>query len=185
LVLFKHKIVNGNTIKPGDIIIGIASSGVHSNGYSLVRKLFFDIKKYTTETKLHELSKPLGATLLEPTRIYVKPILKALESIAIKGMVHITGGGFYENIPRILPETTAAYIDKSSFPVPPIFALIQHDGNIDEREMFTTFNMGIGMMCIVSKKDADALITGLTQHGEKAYSIGQIKSRVDAPVIIS
>ena len=184
-VVDKHKIVNGNTIKPGDIIIGIASSGVHSNGYSLVRKLFFDIKKYTTETKLHELSKPLGATLLEPTRIYVKPILKALESIAIKGMVHITGGGFYENIPRILPKNTAAYIDKSSFPVPPIFALIQHDGNIDEREMFTTFNMGIGMMCIVSKKDADALITGLTQHGEKAYSIGEIKSRVDAPVIIS
>ncbi len=183
-VVDRHRIINGNTITPGDVIVGIASSGIHSNGYSLVRKLFFEIKKYTVETKLNELSKPLGAVLLEPTRIYVTPILKALETVTIKGLVHITGGGFYENIPRILPDTTAAYIEKKSFFVPPIFQIIQREGNIEEREMFTTFNMGIGMICVVAKDEADTLIKILTQNGEKAYIIGTIQSRSGNPVIL-
>ncbi len=184
-VVDKQRIINGSTIQPGDVIIGIASSGIHSNGYSLVRKLFFDIKKYKVETKLDELNKPLGEVLLEPTRIYVKPILKALETVTIKGLVHITGGGFYENIPRILPDNTAAYIEKKLFPVPPIFQIIQKEGSIEEKEMFTTFNMGIGMMCVVAKNDAESLVNILIQQGEKAYIIGNIQSRSGGPVVLS
>ncbi|MGB4268449.1 MAG: phosphoribosylformylglycinamidine cyclo-ligase [Spirochaetota bacterium] len=183
-VVDRHRIIDGSTIKPGDAIVGIASSGIHSNGYSLVRKLFFDIKKYTIETKLNELPESLGRVLLEQTRIYVKPILKALETVTIKGLVHITGGGFYENIPRILPDSTAAYIEKKSFGVPPIFQIIQREGNIEEKEMFTTFNMGIGMICVVDKNDADTLLQSLTQSGEKAYFIGHIESRSGSPVIL-
>jgi len=183
-VVDRHRIIDGSTIKPGDVIVGIASSGIHSNGYSLVRKLLFDIKKYTVETKLNELSKPLGQELLEPTRIYVTPILKALAKVTIKGLVHITGGGFYENIPRILPVTIAAYIEKKSFSVPPIFQIIQREGNIEEKEMFTTFNMGIGMICVVAKDDAKSLVNILTQNGEKAYIIGHIQSRSGNPVIL-
>lgn len=183
-VVDKHRIINGNTIKPDDVIVGIASSGIHSNGYSLVRKLFFDIKKYTVETKLDELSKPLGEVLLEPTIIYVKSILKALETVTIKGLVHITGGGFYENIPRILPNTTAAFIEKKSFTVPPIFQIIQHEGNIEEKEMFTTFNMGIGMICVVTKDDVDPLVKILKQNGLNAYIIGHIQSRSGKSVIL-
>jgi len=183
-VVDRPRIIDGSTIKPNDVVVGIASSGIHSNGYSLVRKLFFDIKQYTVETKLNELSKPLGDVLLEPTRIYVKPIIKALETVTIKGLVHITGGGFYENIPRILPDTTAAFIEKKSFTIPPIFQIIQHEGNIEEKEMFTTFNMGIGMICVVAKDDADSLLNILKQNGEKAYIIGHIQSRSDNPVIL-
>ncbi len=183
-IVDRHSIIDGSAIIPGDAIVGIASSGIHSNGYSLVRKLFFDIKKYTIETKLNELSKSLGHVLLEPTRIYVKPILKALETVAIKGLVHITGGGFYENIPRILPDSTAAYIEKKSFDVPPIFQIIQREGNIEEKEMFTTFNMGIGMICVVAKDDADSLVKILTQNNENAYIIGHIQSRSGSPVIL-
>lgn len=184
-VVDRQRIINGSTIQPGDLIIGIASSGIHSNGYSLVRRLLFDIKKYTVETKLNDLPKPLGEVLLEPTRIYVKPILKAMETVTIKGLVHITGGGFYENIPRILPDTTAAYIEKKSFPVPPIFQIIQREGSIEEKEMFTTFNMGIGMMCVVAKNDAETLVKILNQNGETAYIIGNIQSRRDKPVVLS
>lgn len=183
-VVDRQQIINGTGIKKGDAIIGIASSGVHSNGFSLVRKLLFEMKNYTVETTFNELSKPLGQTLLEPTRIYVKPILTALTSAPIKGLVHITGGGFYENIPRILPDNTAALINKASFPVPPIFKIIQRDGAVDDKEMFTTFNMGIGMMCIADKKDADALTASLSRSGEHAYIIGEIISRADAPVIL-
>ncbi|MCX8122822.1 MAG: phosphoribosylformylglycinamidine cyclo-ligase [Spirochaetes bacterium] len=183
-VVDKQRIINGSTIQPGDVIIGVASSGIHSNGYSLVRKLLFDIKKYTITTKFDDLPKPLGEVLLEPTRIYVKPILKALETVTIKGLVHITGGGFYENIPRILPHNTAAYIEKKSFPVPPIFQILQREGKIEEKEMFTTFNMGVGMMCVVAQNEAETLIKILTQHGEHAYIIGTIQSRRDQPVVL-
>ncbi|PKL16678.1 MAG: phosphoribosylformylglycinamidine cyclo-ligase, partial [Spirochaetae bacterium HGW-Spirochaetae-5] len=139
-VVDKKKIINGENISSGDIIIGLPSSGIHSNGYSLVRKLMFDVKKYTAATKLNDLSEDLGHTLLTPTKIYVKALHSALNAgVPIKGLVHITGGGFYENIPRILPDDAAVKISKGSYPVPPIFKIMEREGEISEKEMFTTF----------------------------------------------
>jgi phosphoribosylformylglycinamidine cyclo-ligase len=170
----REKIINGNNIKKGDVIIGLPSSGIHSNGYSFVRKLLFDIKGYKTETKINELEKSLGETLLTPTRIYTKSIISSIESgIILKGLVHITGGGFYENIPRILPDNIGVIIEKNSFTIHPIFNFMQKEGNVEDREMFTTFNMGIGMMVFADKNSADSLIKNLTDSGEKPLIIGE------------
>lgn len=174
-IVDRKKIINGNTIGAGDIIIGIPSSGIHSNGYSLVRKLFFEMKGYSLDKKFNDLEKTLGETLLIPTTIYVKGIKSFMESgINPKGIVHITGGGFYENIPRILPQNTSVVIEKKSFPVPPIFNIIKKEGSVDEAEMFTTFNMGIGMMIFVDKNQGDAALKALDEAGFPSYIIGEV-----------
>ena len=174
-VVDREKIITGNTIKHGDIIIALPSSGIHSNGYSLVRKLFFDIKKYPIEKKLADLTGTLGENLLTPTRIYCKAVNSALSTgVDIKGMVHITGGGFYENIPRILPDNTSAVIKKESLEILPIFKVIQMEGDVAEREMFTTFNMGTGMMLFTDSNNSSALMDALAKAGECPRIIGEV-----------
>lgn len=184
-VVDRHRIIDGSGITEGDVIIGLPSSGIHSNGYSLVRKLFFGMKKYDPEKTYGDLEKPLGSVLLEPTRIYTKSITACLsDEIPVKGMVHITGGGFYENIPRILPEKISVEIDKKSFEVPEIFQLIQQDGNINETEMFTTFNMGIGMMLFTDKDSAGRLAAKLQSEGENPRIIGKVTRKTDKKVLL-
>ncbi|MDD3193378.1 MAG: phosphoribosylformylglycinamidine cyclo-ligase [Oscillospiraceae bacterium] len=170
----KSKILNMNTIGEGDAIIGLASSGVHSNGFSLVRKVF-DVEHSDLNGYADRLGKPLGETLLTPTRIYVKPILALMEQVQIKSISHITGGGFYENIPRAIPEGYQAVIDRDAVEVLPIFKLIQEVGKIPERDMFNTFNMGIGMCVVVRKEDAAKAVKILSGCGEKAKIIGEIQ----------
>jgi phosphoribosylformylglycinamidine cyclo-ligase len=182
-VVDKGKIINGENLVPGDMIIGLPSSGIHSNGYSLVRKLFFEKKKYTVKTKLDDLGDELGNVLLTPTKIYVKAIHSCIDSgVTIKGLVHITGGGFYENIPRILPASTAVKIHKESFPVPPIFRIMQQEGEINEKEMFTTFNMGIGMIAFVSREYVDRTMEQFKNEGINPYLIGEVTSFGDVKV---
>lgn len=177
-VVDRANIINGNDITPGDVIIGLPSSGIHSNGYSMVRKLFFDIKKFTVSSRLNDLDGTLGTVLLTPTRIYTRSIMDCLAgAIPLKGLVHITGGGFYENIPRILPDKTAVRINRSSFEIPPIFSIIQREGTVSDREMFTTFNMGIGMMIVVHPDHADKAMIRLKQSGETPRIIGTVIDR--------
>ena len=173
-VVDKAKIIDNKTMKEGDVIIALPSSGVHSNGFSLVRKVF-DIENADIKKPLDALNgKSLGETLLTPTRIYVKPVLELLEKVTVKGISHITGGGFYENIPRSIPDGLGANIDKSSVKILPIFKLIQETGNISERDMFNTFNMGVGMGIVVAKEDAEKALESLKGSGEDAYIIGEI-----------
>ncbi len=173
-VVDKTKILNNKTIKEGDAVIAIASSGVHSNGFSLVRKVF-DIENADIKTPLEELSgKSLGETLLTPTKIYVKSILSLIEQVQVKAISHITGGGFYENIPRSIPDGFGAKIDKKAVKILPIFNLIAKAGNVSERDMFNTFNMGVGMSVVVNKQDADKAVEILKACGEDAYVMGEI-----------
>lgn len=170
-------IVDGSGIAHNDVLIGIHSSGLHSNGFSLVRKVMFDVAHMDIDTYVEELGKPLGEELLIPTRIYVKSILNILRDFRIKGMVHITGGGFVDNIPRVLPSRSCAVIDKKSWDVPPIFRLIQKLGDVDEKEMFRTFNMGIGMILVVSPDDSDDVLLRLKGLKETASIIGHVDKR--------
>lgn len=172
-IVDKSKIIDNKKMKKGDVVIAIPSSGVHSNGFSLVRKVF-DVENSDINTYVPELCASVGEALLTPTKIYVKPILKLLETVDVKGISHITGGGFYENIPRIIPDGLCALIDKSAVKVLPIFELIAKTGKICERDMFNTFNMGVGMSVVVSADAADASIALLKQNGENAYVIGEI-----------
>ena len=173
-VVDKDKIIDNKTMKAGDVIIALPSSGVHSNGFSLVRKVF-DVENSDITSPVEELGgKSVGETLLTPTKIYVKPVLALLEKIAVKGISHITGGGFYENIPRSIPDSLGAKIDKSAVKVLPIFDLIAKKGGISERDMFNTFNMGVGMSIVVAKEDADKALEILKAQGEDAYIIGEI-----------
>lgn len=172
-IVDKEKIINPETIEIGDIVIGLASSGVHSNGFSLVRKIF-NVNEENLKEYKPELGKTLGEALIEPTKIYVKPVLKLLEEVKVKGISHITGGGFYENMPRMLNDSVALNIDKNSYEVPAIFKLIQKEGNIPERDMYNTFNMGIGMAIIVSKQDKEKALQILKEAGETAYVIGEV-----------
>lgn len=171
----KSKIINGSAVKAGDAIIGIASSGIHSNGYSLVRKLFFELNDYSVNTYVEELGCTLGEELLKPTRIYVKTVQSLIEKFAIKGIAHITGGGFIENIPRTIPEGLKAVIDLNSYEVPQIFKLMQHLGSIEEREMYNTYNMGIGMVFVVDSGIADDVLKELKTLGETAYLLGTVE----------
>lgn len=174
-IVDRPKAIDGTTIAAGDAVIGLASSGVHSNGFSLVRKLLLEKKGYALTDKLPELEgKTLGEVLLEPTRIYVKQILNILESVKIKGMAHITGGGFIENIPRVLPEGVNVDITRGSWPVLPIFNLMQRDGGISDRDMYTTFNMGIGMVLVVPAEQAEETLRIAKAQGEQAYRIGTV-----------
>lgn len=173
-IVDKTKVITGENIEAGDIILGLPSSGIHSNGYSLVRRLFFDILNMKTTDYVEELENTLGEELLTPTKIYVKSILGLIEKINVKGISHITGGGFYENIPRILPENVDAKIDVSGWELPPIFKLIQEKGNVDLEEMFSTFNMGIGMIIVVKERDVKEAVSVLKELGEDAKIIGEI-----------
>lgn len=168
-VVEKDNIINGSTVEEGDVLVGIASSGVHSNGYSLVRKLVDNFQ-------VDFFGSALGEVLLTPTKIYVKPVLKLLEKFKIKAMAHITGGGFYENIPRMFKEDFTAVIDKNSFEMPEIFKYIM-DLGVDEEHMYNTYNMGIGFVLCVDSKDAPDIIKDLNEMGEKAYIIGHVKRR--------
>jgi phosphoribosylformylglycinamidine cyclo-ligase len=171
----KANIVDGRNIVEGDVIIGVPSSGVHSNGFSLVRKLLLDHKKYDLHDEIKELGDKLGNVLLMPTKIYVKAIKAALEAGGVKGVAHITGGGFYENVPRALPKGLKAVIDTNSIKKLPIFEFIQKEGNISDKEMYSTFNMGIGLMIIASKDRKDSVLKALAKAGEKAVELGVVE----------
>ena len=174
-VVDKAKIIDNNSMREGDVIIALPSSGVHSNGFSLVRKVF-DVENSDIKTPVEALGgKSVGEALLTPTRIYVKPVLALLEQVKVKGISHITGGGFYENIPRSIPDGLGAVIDKASIRILPIFELIAKTGNIPERDMFNTFNMGVGMSIVVSPEESDKALEILRANGEDAYIIGHIE----------
>lgn len=174
-VVEKSKIINGSSITPGDTVIGLASSGVHSNGFSLVRKVLMEQAGYDLQDKLPELGgERLGDNLLIPTKLYVKPLLSLLEQVPVKGMAHITGGGFIENIPRVLPEGVNVDVAYGSWPILPVFKLLQDKGGISNRDMFTTFNMGIGLVIVVAAEQAEEAMAALRQSGEEPYVIGKV-----------
>ncbi len=182
-IVDRAKIIDPSTMREGDVIIALPSSGVHSNGFSLIRKVF-DIENADLGSPREELGgKSLGEALLEPTRIYVKPVLKLLEEVSVRGISHITGGGFYENIPRSVPDGLCARIKKSSLKIPPIFKLIQSEGNIPERDMFNTYNMGVGMSIVVPADEAEKALKILRENGEDAYPIGDIIRAEDKIII--
>ena len=169
----KEKIIDNSAVKPGDAIIGLASSGVHSNGFSLVRKVF-DVEHSDLAIHRDELGESLGEALLRPTKIYVKPMLALMEAVTVKAVSHITGGGFYENIPRSLPQGCAARISLDRLAVPPLFRLIQKAGDIPERDMFNTYNMGVGMSVVVDAADANRAVEVLRGAGEDAWIMGEV-----------
>ena len=173
----KSEIIDGSRVAPGDVLVGITSSGIHSNGYSLVRKIFGlngENAKENLEKKYDVLGCTLGEELLKPTKIYAKQMLSVIEKFDVKAISHITGGGFYENIPRMLPENAKAVIKKDSFPILPIFKLMAEKGNVSEQNMFNTFNMGIGMIFAIAPEQADAAVSHLETLGEKAYVLGTV-----------
>ena len=172
-IVDRAKIIDHSRMTPGDVIIALPSSGLHSNGFSLVRKVF-DVERADLGAYCDELGTTLGRALLEPTKIYVKPLLAALEAADIRGVSHITGGGFYENIPRAVPDGLCARIDRAAIKIPAVFSLLQRTGEIPERDMFNTYKMGVGMSAVVSKDTADRALEALRAAGEDAYVIGEI-----------
>jgi phosphoribosylformylglycinamidine cyclo-ligase len=185
-ILDKDEIIDGSDVVPGDAVIGIASSGLHSNGYSLARKVLLEKKRYKLGDSPGPLSRPLAQELLEPTKIYVKTVLKIRKQYRIKAIAHITGGGLLENIPRVIPKKCTALLDSSSWTLPPIMELIERDGRIDAQEMRRTFNCGIGLVIVVSASDAGRVLKKLRGFKEKAYHIGEIikRGKSDHGVII-
>ena len=174
-VVEKSKVINGRSIRPGDVVLGLASNGAHSNGYSLIRKI---IERSNPDLDAEfDSGKTLRQAVIAPTRLYVKPILAALEKFEIKGMAHITGGGLTENIPRVLPENCVAQIDAQSWPLPKLFQWLQQAGNVERQEMYRTFNCGIGIAVIVPAEQADAAQAFLTEQGETVYRLGTIRER--------
>ena len=171
----KEKIITGAKIEQGDILIGLPSSGIHSNGYSLVRKIVFDKMKMDVDTFIPELESTLGEEIIKPTRIYKDPVYSLVENFNIKGISHITGGGFYENIPRMIADGLTAHIDTSIIDTPEIFKLLQKWGNIETKEMYSTFNMGVGMVLVVSKDDLGPISKALEEKDEKYYILGDIR----------
>ena len=184
-IVDKSRIITGAKVAVGQKVVGIPSSGIHSNGYSLVRKVFFDKMNMSVNDYVEELGETLGEALLRPTRIYTDACEAVLPNFDVKGIVHITGGGFYENIPRILPEGTAVSINVGTWDVPPIFPYMKKCGNIDREEMFSTYNMGVGMMMVVDAEDADAVVEALKGAGENASVIGEIVPDEGQNVIIN
>ncbi|OAM32263.1 phosphoribosylformylglycinamidine cyclo-ligase [Eikenella sp. NML03-A-027] len=174
-VVEKSKVINGRSIRPGDVVLGLASNGAHSNGYSLIRKII-ERSNPDLDTEF-DGGKTLRQAIIAPTRLYVKPILAALEKFEIKGMAHITGGGLTENIPRVLPENCVAQIDAQSWPLPKLFQWLQQAGNVERQEMYRTFNCGIGMAVIVPAEQAEAAQAFLTEQGETVYRLGTIRER--------
>ena len=174
-VVDKDKILDPSTQKAGDVMIAIKSSGVHSNGFSLVRKVF-SVDEKTLSVHYDELGKTLGETLLTPTKIYVKAVMSLLDSVKVKAISHITGGGFYENIPRMLKEGTHAVVEKDSYPIPPIFAKLAKEGEIEEQMMYNTFNMGLGMVLAVDPADVDKTMDAIREAGDQPYVVGKIEA---------
>jgi len=174
-VVDRDRIIDGRNISTGDMVIGLPSSGLHSNGYSLARKIFFDVAGLGVDSYIGELGRTVGEEMLEPTRIYVGQVLPLLDKYEIRGMAHITGGGLTENIPRVLPEGTKVVLNPDAWPEKPVFNLIQKIGKVDTQEMNRTFNMGIGMALIVPAAQADAVMSDLAAKGEKAYLIGKVE----------
>ena len=175
-VVDEKDLITGENIQPGDVLVGIASSGVHSNGFSLVRKIF-DMTAESLNTYYDELGRTLGEALIEPTKIYVKALRSVKEAgVTIKGCSHVTGGGFYENIPRMLPDGVNAYVKKDSYPIPPIFELMRKKGQLEEKLMYNTYNMGLGMVLALDPADADKAIAAIETAGEKAYLVGEVKA---------
>ncbi|MET3616911.1 phosphoribosylformylglycinamidine cyclo-ligase [Peptoniphilus olsenii] len=175
-IVDKDKIVDGSTIKNGDVIFGLSSNGIHSNGYSLVRKIVFEVAKLDLNEKCEGLYTTLGEELLKPTRIYVKEILELLNKVNIKGMSHITGGGFYENIPRMIPDGLCADVDASVVDTPQIFKLLKKWADLEDKDMYQTFNMGVGLVFVVDKKDSEIVREFFESTDLKLYELGQIKS---------
>ena len=174
-IVDRAKIIDHDRMRPGDVVIALPSSGIHSNGYSLVRKVF-NVEHADLGAYVDELGCTLGEELLRPTKIYVKPVLAAMDVADVHGVSHITGGGFYENIPRCIPDGLCAKIDKSALRTPPIFSMLQRMGSIPEHDMFNTYNMGVGMTMIVAKDDADKALAALKENGQDAYVIGEVVS---------
>ncbi|HEX3022395.1 MAG TPA: AIR synthase-related protein, partial [Lachnospiraceae bacterium] len=175
-IVDKKKLITGQNLKDGDVLIGISSSGIHSNGYSLVRKVF-NMQREALENYYESLGATLGETLLTPTKIYVKALRSLKDGgVTVKACSHITGGGFYENIPRMLPEGVRAFVRKNSYPIPPIFGMLAKDGAIAEQMMYNTYNMGLGMMIAVDSTDVDNAIRLIEAAGEKAYVVGEVKN---------
>ena len=175
-IVDEKDMITGQDLKAGDVLIGVASSGVHSNGFSLVRKIF-EMTKESLDTYYDELGKTLGEALLTPTRIYVKAMKSMKDAgVKVKACSHITGGGFYENIPRMLKDDTVAVIEKNSYPIPPIFTLMAKKGNVDEQMMYNTYNMGLGLVIAVDPAQADAAIAAIEAAGEKTYRVGSIEA---------
>ena len=170
----KSKIITSEKVQPGDVILGLPSSGIHSNGYSLVRKICFDVKGFKGDEYIDELGKTIGEELLTPTRLYPKSCLPLIEKFDIHGMVHVTGGGYYENIPRALPDNMGAEIDANSWQVPAIFKLMKEWGNVEWHEMYRTFNMGIGMIIIASADEAEKIKADLQSRNEEVFEIGKV-----------
>ena len=181
-IVDKARILDNTTMAAGDVVIAIPSSGVHSNGFSLVRRVF-DVEHGALTKRYNELSGTLGETLLTPTRIYVKPVLAMIKAAGVRALSHITGGGFYENVPRSIPEGLCAKIEKAALRTPPIFDILAREGNIPERDMYNTFNMGVGMCAVVSKDSADAALAALAENGAAdAYICGEIAAATDGAV---
>ncbi len=181
-VVERARLIDGRGIVPGDVMIGLASTGLHSNGYSLARRVLFETGGLDVRAKVGGLEQAVGETLLTPTRIYVKSVLALLQEVPIKGIAHITGGGLTENLPRILPESCAARIEVTSWPIPGIFELIRQTGRVGDDEMYRVFNMGIGMVLVVAAGDADRLVASATNLGERAFRIGRIVEAGDQRV---
>lgn len=173
-VVERSRIIDGRGTVPGDKLVGLPSSGLHSNGYSLARKVLLELAGYSVDTYLEILGRTVGEEMLEPTRIYVKAVLPLLDRFEIRGLAHITGGGLTENIPRILPEGTEVNVHLGTWPVPPVFKLIQEIGEVAEEEMMRTFNMGIGLVAVVPENQAGAVVAHLEERGEKSYLIGEV-----------
>ena len=182
-IVDKKKMIDGSTIKEGDVVLGLPSSGLHSNGYYLARKVMFEKAGYKPEDKVELLGATVGEAMLKPTRIYVKTVLGMLEKAEVKGMAHITGGGFLENIPRVLPDDVDVIIEEGSWPVPPIFSLIESIGNIEKKEMYRTFNMGIGYVIITDQANAMKICDYMSEIKEEVYLIGMVVSG-DKKVIV-
>lgn len=173
-VVERSRIIDGKGVRPGDLLLGLPSSGLHSNGYSLARKVLLEVAGYHVDTYLERLGRTVGEEMLEPTRIYVRPVLPLLEKYRIKGLAHITGGGLTENVPRILPDGAAAKIRLGSWPVPPVFDLIREIGGVAGPEMLRTFNMGIGLVAVVAAEETEAVMADLAAAGEKSHLIGEV-----------
>lgn len=170
----RSRIIDGRSIVSGDVLIGLPSSGLHSNGYSLARKVFFEVAGLRTESRVPELGRTVGEELLEPTRIYVRAVLPLLDRFAVKGIAHITGGGLTENVPRILPEGLSVTVREGAWPVPPVFGFIEKAGNVDRGEMYRAFNMGIGMVLAVAAGEAEEVMADLAARGEKSFRLGEV-----------
>lgn len=181
----KQKLITEGAVKAGDTLIGIPSSGIHSNGYSLVRKIFFKDNDFTLDAELTELGAPLVEELLKPTRIYVKPVLEVLKQVDVHGITHVTGGGFVENLPRMLTTDLAVKVELGSWPVLPIFDVMKKYGQLKELEMYEIFNMGIGMVLAVANEDVEKTLEVLVQNGEAAYVIGEVTTRESEAVIFA